>query len=59
MDINVVRSLLTLILMITFCLIVIWAWSHKRKDDFREAANLPLNEPESPRSSPDSRGGAE
>lgn len=59
MDINIVRSLLTLLLMITFVLIVLWAWSHRRKDEFREAANMPLNESDSPRSTSESRGGAQ
>jgi cytochrome c oxidase cbb3-type subunit IV len=48
MDINDLRSIFTLILMVTFIAIVFWAWSKKRKDDFNEAANLPLNEPEAP-----------
>lgn len=59
MDLNDVRSVLTLILMITFVLIVFWAWSHKRKDEFRDAANMPLNEPETPRSTPETRGGTQ
>ena len=48
MDINDLRSIFTLILLVTFIAIVIWAWSKKRKHDFNEAANLPLNEPEAP-----------
>jgi len=48
MDINDLRSVFTLILMVTFLAIVFWAWSKKRVKDFSEAANLPLNEPEAP-----------
>jgi cytochrome c oxidase cbb3-type subunit IV len=48
MDINDVRAWTTLILIITFVLIVVWAYSKKRKKDFSEAANLPFAEPEQP-----------
>ena len=48
MDINEVRAWTTLILIITFVLIVVWAYSKKRKKDFTEAANLPFVEPEQP-----------
>jgi len=30
--------------MITFIVIVIWAWSGKRSKDFSDAANLPFDE---------------
>jgi len=29
---------------ITFVVIVIWAWSGNRKQDFNDAANLPFDE---------------
>ena len=48
MDINDVRAWTTLILIITFILIVAWAYSKKRKKDFSEAANLPFAETERP-----------
>jgi len=48
MDINDVRAWTTLLLIITFVLIVVWAYSKKRKKDFNEAANLPFVEPEQP-----------
>ena len=44
MDLPTLRGLATLALMIAFIGIVIWAWSSKRKSDFREAAELPLKE---------------
>ncbi|HEC28151.1 MAG TPA: cbb3-type cytochrome c oxidase subunit 3 [Gammaproteobacteria bacterium] len=34
----------TLALLILFIAIVIWAWSSKRKKEFDELANLPLDE---------------
>ena len=46
MDINEFRSWVTLVLVVTFTLIVIWAYSKKRKKDFNEAANLPFAEDE-------------
>jgi cytochrome c oxidase cbb3-type subunit 4 len=49
MDINDFRAWFTVIMVILFVSIVVWAWSRKRVKDFEEAANLPLNEPERPR----------
>lgn len=48
MDINELRSLVTLVWMVAFVAIVFWAWSRKRHKEFDEAANLPLNEQEFP-----------
>lgn len=48
MDIHEFRAWTTLILIITFVSIVIWAYSKKRKKDFKEAASLPFVEPEQP-----------
>lgn len=44
MDLGTLRGLITLVLMLVFIGIVIWAWSSKRKKDFEEAARLPLEE---------------
>ena len=41
MDINDLRGLSTLLMMIAFIGVVFWAYSSKRKDDFEQAANLP------------------
>ena len=38
------RSIITLISMLTFIGIVLWAYSVRRKNDFDEAAMLPFNE---------------
>ena len=42
MDINDLRGLSTLLLMVTFLGLCIWAYSKKRKPAFDEAANLPF-----------------
>ncbi|MDX1442313.1 MAG: cbb3-type cytochrome c oxidase subunit 3 [Gammaproteobacteria bacterium] len=42
MDINTIRGLITLVVMLTFIGVWAWAWSSKRKHDFEEAANLPF-----------------
>ena len=48
MDIHELQSWTTLLLIITFVGIVVWAYSKRRHKDFDEAANLPLEEPEHP-----------
>ena len=42
MDINDLRGLSTVLLMIAFIGLCIWAYSSKRKKSFDEAANLPF-----------------
>ncbi|NVJ61400.1 MAG: cbb3-type cytochrome c oxidase subunit 3 [Gammaproteobacteria bacterium] len=44
MDMNTFRGLETVALLVLFIGLVIWAYSSKRKKDFDEAANMPLNE---------------
>lgn len=46
MDINTVRGLISIALMIAFLGIVFWAYSSKRKSSFDEAANLPFADDE-------------
>ncbi len=46
MDINDLRGLSTLFLMIAFLGLCAWAWSKKRKRAFDEAANLPFADEE-------------
>jgi len=48
MDMNDFRAWHTVLMFIIFAGIFFWAWSSKRRSDFHEAANLPLNEPEFP-----------
>jgi cytochrome c oxidase cbb3-type subunit 4 len=42
MDINTLRGLSTLFILLAFIGIVFWAYSGKRKKEFDEAANLPF-----------------
>ena len=46
MDINDLRGLSTLFLMISFIGLCLWAYSSKRKPGFDEAANLPFADEE-------------
>ena len=41
---SLIATISTVMVMITFIVIVIWAWSGKRKQDFSDAANLPFDE---------------
>lgn len=42
MDINDLRGLSTVLAMIAFIAVCVWAYSGKRKQKFEEAANLPF-----------------
>ena len=44
MDINDLRGLSTLFLMVSFIGLCFWAYSRKRKKTFDDAANLPFAE---------------
>jgi cytochrome c oxidase cbb3-type subunit 4 len=44
MDINTVRTAVTVLAMVAFLAIVAWAWSSRRRSDFDAAARLPLEE---------------
>jgi len=44
MDLNDLRSIFTVLVVIMFVSIVVWAYSSKRKDSFDEAANLALED---------------
>ncbi len=44
MDINDLRSIFTVVSLLTFVGIVVWAWSKRNKPNFDEAARLPFNE---------------
>lgn len=45
-DINTIRGLITAVLLFCFLGMVFWAYSSKRKNDFSEAAMLPLADDE-------------
>ncbi len=49
MDLNDIRSAVTLVSFLTFVWLMAWAWSRQRRDAFEEAAQLPFldNEGES------------
>ncbi|MGE5470602.1 MAG: cbb3-type cytochrome oxidase subunit 3 [Bacteroidota bacterium] len=46
MDINELRSLVTVAGLFCFLAIIAWAFSGERGKDFAEAANLPFTDPE-------------
>ena len=52
MDINTIRSLVTVLSFAVFLGIVFWAWSAKRKPAFDEAANLPFTDDDVPGARP-------
>jgi cytochrome c oxidase cbb3-type subunit 4 len=55
-DINTLRGLSTLFLLIAFIGLVLWAYSSKRKKDFDEAANLPFADEDLPGAAPSQKG---
>jgi len=44
MDINTLRGLSTILVMIVFLGICLWAYSSSKKEDFDDAANLPFQD---------------
>ncbi len=44
MDYSLIQSIWTIVVLVLFVGIVIWAWSGKRKARFDEAANIPFTE---------------
>jgi len=44
MDINTIRGVIMVVLIVAFLGVWVWAWSKKRKSAFREASLLPLEE---------------
>ncbi|WP_439518769.1 cbb3-type cytochrome oxidase subunit 3 [Hydrogenophaga sp.] len=44
MDLNDLRSIVTVVSLLTFLGIVAWAWSRRNKDRFDEAARLPFED---------------
>ena len=47
MDINDARAMVTVLSLILFLGIVIWAWSSRRRSGFDEAARLPFADADS------------
>lgn len=46
MDFTLIQSIWTIVVMVTFLGIVVWAFSSKRKADFDEASRLPFDDDE-------------
>ena len=46
MDINTLRGLSTILVMIVFLVICLWAYSSSKKKDFEDASNLPFQDDE-------------
>ena len=44
MDLSLIQSVWTIVVLVLFVGIVVWAWSSKRKAHFDEAANIPFKE---------------
>ena len=44
MDAGTVRGLFTVVVMVAFIALVIWAYSRRRKADFDEMAQMPFHE---------------
>lgn len=44
MDVNLLRSIVTVISLLVFIGIVIWVWSKRHTGDFEKAANLPFEQ---------------
>ena len=44
MDINTLRSIVTILAFIAFIGIVVWAWSQRNQASFDEAAQLPFRQ---------------
>lgn len=48
MDVNDLRSIFTVLSLLTFVGIAVWAWSRSNKEQFEQAALLPLADEEVP-----------
>jgi cytochrome c oxidase cbb3-type subunit 4 len=46
MDVNILRSIVTVVTFIIFLRIVAWAWSSRNAESFEEAAQLPFKQDE-------------
>lgn len=44
MDVNTLRSIVTVAGLVTFIGIVLWAWSKRNAADFEQAARLPFEQ---------------
>lgn len=44
MDVNILRSIVTVVSFILFLAIVVWVWKQRRTGDFEKAAQLPFEQ---------------
>lgn len=44
MDVNTLRMLVTVVSFLVFVCIMVWVWQRRHTQDYKDAANLPLNE---------------
>jgi cytochrome c oxidase cbb3-type subunit 4 len=44
MDINTLRGITTILVMVAFIGVCLWAYSGRRKKDFDDASNLPFDD---------------
>jgi|PlaIllAssembly_1097288.scaffolds.fasta_scaffold1813530_2 cytochrome c oxidase cbb3-type subunit IV len=44
METSLLNSLSTVVMFVAFAVIVVWAWSSKRRSSFDEAARIPLED---------------
>lgn len=51
MELNDLRSVMTVVSFIVFVGIIVWAWQGRRRDSFDDAARLPFAEEANARSS--------
>jgi len=61
LDFNLLRGLALVLLIVAFLSLWIWAWSDKRKVDFKKMSELPLEEDQGvvPNSDSDTKGSKE
>jgi cytochrome c oxidase cbb3-type subunit 4 len=52
MEMGFVRGLATLFALLAFLGVVVWAYGRRRRETFRQAAQLPLEEDDSPEERP-------
>lgn len=52
MDIDFLRGLYTVLALLTFAVIALWAWSRGNHQRFEEAARLPLLDDDTPAAAP-------
>ena len=52
LDLGLVRGIATVFALVAFIVVVLWAYSKRTKEKFKEAAQLPLEEDDGPESRP-------